>query len=556
MKPNPLLGQNPENLRPVCEMIRLSSQSFAAAWAGAGNYSSLVFQQVLPKSRRPLRVWLAKYSLGVCSLRAESHEIASTVYSTLSADGFGAEACQYSPLAIDTVISQATTSSEIIIISMSLPSSLCVAVLLALFVGLFYPPSRVSVEEQQQLIPVARQIVDTLSSDYPRHKMDKVSPEASFDDKAGLYNFGRFTRPIKNANLAPLSRWDMLTTDKTFVWSGMTKGNITVSLAMLQFNYAAAAVFAVYDATSGHSWSQYIDLPAVLALLGPKFEPDAAGHIGVAAGCARRQDWGGQGSVCYDETTHEVVVDAAATLKLDKVNSQLGSADSPAEKIHVSLSYRAGLGKGYFPTMVFPLGVSRAVTVSKYAARPISQGRLKLGDAETLDLTGALASTDYTRGQLRRETVWKWLSLSTLLPDGRPYGLHLSTGTYDFGRDNASSESSIFSLTPDGRPSFAFYDTAGVVIRPSDASKLRNEVPWRITGVDLDMTFTPQGGKFHGDIHLGVIDADLLHMWGTFTGIAPRRAPLGGGESEGNLEGTTVALVGVPGVLEDHYSLW
>ncbi|MEC7121239.1 MAG: DUF2804 domain-containing protein [Pseudomonadota bacterium] len=47
------------------------------------------------------------------------------------------------------------------------------------------------------------------------------------------------------------------------------------------------------------------------------------------------------------------------------------------------------------------------------------------------------AATDDSCGVLRHETAWHWLSLSTVLPDGRRLGLNLASGVNDsFGTEN------------------------------------------------------------------------------------------------------------------------
>jgi hypothetical protein len=367
------------------------------------------------------------------------------------------------------------------------------------------------------------------------------------------FDFGRYSRPVASTFIPALSPWDRLTKDKAFVWVGVASGSVHVSMALLQFNYAGAAVFSVFDARSGDSWSLYRDLPGPLA---PIFGPRFRGGASVVSGCVTQADWAGNASVCYDSATEAVHVNASVRLFADEpsqITRQTRGSQTPSvPAVTLSLTYAVDVGRGTFPTLILPLGPRRPVTVSKYAGRVVSSGKLQLtgsgvdGDVLHHDLSGAVASTDFTRGLLRRETVWKWVSLSAVV-DGVPYGLHLSTGTYDFGPGGASSESSVFSTGASGVPEFRFLDLPNVTVEQSDTAVQRTESTWHVVGPGgISLTFVPHGGKFHGDIHLGLVDCDLWHMWGTFSGTAPPRAA----------GGPPLVLTDVPGVLEDHYSLW
>lgn len=452
-------------------------------------------------------------------------------------------------------------------------------VVAALAVGVWMVSEQSRFAEVADLPDVARSISAAFRSGSPT--VATISPPSMLNATTGRYNFGRYPRPVLDAALkSDLPWWTTLTTDKAFAWVSVRHGaSLQLSMALLQFNYAAAAVFSVFDAETGRSWSLYRDLPAALApLFGPKVAPDAEGRFGVTAGCITQRDWAGNASICFDSSRRVLVVEAHEPLSLDVNGPLTPRANVAAEDLpqQVQLHVRAeiDLDAGYFPTMVMPIGPNRPVYVSKYAARPIASGALTLLDPasgrrviDVPDLQGALASSDWTRGQLRRVSIWKWISLAAVV-DGRRYGLHLSSDTYDFQPNGASSESSVFTTSDEGQPSFQFYEEKATWTRsdasegsPSTTKKKPTEVTWRIVGPDLDLEFTPHGGTFHGDIHLGVIDCDLWHMWGTFSGKAPLRRVLSTTDGDGNGsagQGATshVVLDRVPGVLEDHYSRW
>jgi hypothetical protein len=416
-----------------------------------------------------------------------------------------------------------------------------------------------AIDEHEQLVTGSRLIVRRFSTEFAGTAEARDAPPVSYDASRRAYNFGRYTRPIKHMNVGPMSPLHRVAADKGFVWIGMNDGEWHVSMALLQFNYAAAAVVSVYCPRTNASWSLYRDLPALLALIGPKFVADGQGRIGVSAGCVKYGDLWATMSVCYNESTATVDVAADVWLKPDiaGVHTAPSLLAGSANATRLVFNYSVDIGLGTFPNMVMPLGANRAVSVSKYAARPIAQGHLSLTTESgttvaSRALGGALAATDYTRGLLRRRSVWKWLCLSTTLEGtNEPYGLHISTDTYDFGEKGASSESSVFDRTSDG-PGFMFYDEPDVAFRQLNmTARKKTDSQWHITGPDLDLVFTPHGGTFHGDIHLGVIDCDLWHMWGTFSGYAPRRR-----RSADAAESGRVPLRRVAGVLEDHFSLW
>jgi hypothetical protein len=141
------------------------------------------------------------------------------------------------------------------------------------------------------------------------------------------------------------------------------------------------------------------------------------------------------------------------------------------------------------------------------------------------ELDGAWGALDHTSGLLARRTWWRWASAS-----GRGIGLNLVEGF------NGPAENVVWldgAPHPVGPAKFEFDPQ-----RPLE--------PWRITTENglVDLTFKPEGARSE-DKQLVVAASHYVQPIGAFSGTL-RASP----------DSPLVKVDGLPGVTEDHASVW
>lgn len=185
-----------------------------------------------------------------------------------------------------------------------------------------------------------------------------------------------------------------------------------------------------------------------------------------------------------------------------------------------ALRIEAQLGlQGMAPPLlaIGPIEGGIAHATQKTTALPVL-GRAEAG-GQSFDLDGAWAAVDASNGLLARDTAWRWASAHR--PD---VGFNLQDGY--FGRQENL-------LWLDGRPT-----PLGAARFEFDAARpLR---PWRVSTDDglLDLVFTPEGLRA-ADRNLGFAASHYVQPVGSFSGRVLTRQ-----------------VSGLPGVTEDHRSLW
>jgi len=185
-----------------------------------------------------------------------------------------------------------------------------------------------------------------------------------------------------------------------------------------------------------------------------------------------------------------------------------------------ALRIEAQLGlQGMAPPLlaIGPIEGGIAHATQKTTALPVL-GRAE-ADGRAFDLDGAWAAVDASNGLLARDTAWRWASAHR--PD---VGFNLQDG-YFGDQENV--------LWLDGRPT-----PLGAARFEFDAARpLR---PWRVSTDDgrLDLVFTPEGLRA-ADRNLGFAASHYVQPVGSFSGRVLTRQ-----------------VGGLPGVTEDHRSLW
>ncbi|MSQ81428.1 MAG: DUF2804 domain-containing protein [Myxococcales bacterium] len=188
--------------------------------------------------------------------------------------------------------------------------------------------------------------------------------------------------------------------------------------------------------------------------------------------------------------------------------------------------------RGEALTLVHTLPTGRPACTEKVAGLPASLDML-LGEH---DIGGAaLASSDWTRSVAMRQTVWKWASLSGTLPDGRHLGLNLSAQVYD----DSHGQSRENALWIDGK----VHALAGGVL--FSVPQAADRQPWLLSSQQGDavlLRFEPLGAR-RQDIDYWLVVSRFVQPYGRFYGHL-------------RVDGQTLAIDGMVGVVEEHLAKW
>lgn len=176
-----------------------------------------------------------------------------------------------------------------------------------------------------------------------------------------------------------------------------------------------------------------------------------------------------------------------------------------------------------------------ATATAKNAALP-ARGQLTLrrdGHLTEYDLSSGYGGFDYTNGFLPRHTAWRWAFMTGSLGDGRPVGLNLVSGFSGIG-DNAHENVCWL----DGRP-HRLDPAARIIFDSQDTSR-----PWQVTTTDgsVDLEFTPLA-VHRESLNLGAVRSRFIQPSGHFSGTL-------------RIDGETVTIDALPGVVEDQDVLW
>jgi hypothetical protein len=146
-------------------------------------------------------------------------------------------------------------------------------------------------------------------------------------------------------------------------------------------------------------------------------------------------------------------------------------------------------------------------------------------DGARFDLSGGVASFDYSNGLLARETAWRWASAH-----GPGLGFNLQAGYFGANENALWLDDDLIAL---GEARFEF-------------SSVDPLAPWRVWTVDglLDLRFTPEGARAE-DKDLLVAASHYVQPIGTFDG-AVKAGP----------QAPARAVRQLVGVTEDHRSRW
>jgi hypothetical protein len=364
------------------------------------------------------------------------------------------------------------------------------------------------------------------------------TPTMSYAVSTQAYNFGRYRRPIADMNLHQLTRAQSIGQKKEFVWTAVSDNDWFIGCALLQFSYTSGAIVYAYNTKLNEVITTHIETP-IVSFLGAKFTSGASTTQSSAiSGCATWNFFGLNGSKCYNDKNSRFEVALIGKSKKSgkeyKINYSLSMTDD-------------AMG------LVFPIGPNRASVVTKMggteAAASIEYMNVDTnGVAKPVryQLREPLGLMDYTRGLLRRVTLWHWTAIAwkdaSNDTHGHRYGLQLSEGTYDNAK-NVSLESTLW---VDG---VARHINSRIIYTQLDKSLPPHQSHWSVRSEDgkIKLSFIPLDVVI-GDFHYGILDGNLYHIVGKYAGTVEYV------NDAGNV--VVTALDGVYGTLEDHYAKW
>ena len=175
-----------------------------------------------------------------------------------------------------------------------------------------------------------------------------------------------------------------------------------------------------------------------------------------------------------------------------------------------------------------PTGYNGWTYTEKSNALAVS-GTLEL-QGKKLDLTQALAGYDYSAGFMRRQTSWRWASISAKV-EGQAFGLNMAAGVNETGLcENAFwFGGQIQHLSP-----------ATFVFDRKDDTKT-----WQVSSLcgEVQLEFTPLYCR-QEKVNIGLLASNFRQYVGLYSGFVELK------------NGSTLRLNEVKGLAEDHYAKW
>jgi hypothetical protein len=362
-------------------------------------------------------------------------------------------------------------------------------------------------------------------SDVDMETIHHVTPPSAYSTSDRKYNFGRYREPIKDMNLHELTTAQRIAQKKEFVWTGVTDGEWFIGSALLQFGYTSGVIVYAYNAKLNETITTHLETP-IVSFLGAKFSAaEATTHSSAVSGCASWNFLGLNASKCFAESTSSFEVVLTGTSKKSGA--------------HYRIKYSLAMNDEAMG-LVFPVGPNRPSIVTKMGG-VLSKASIEYANGSIVFLNQPLGLMDYTRGLLRRVTVWYWTAVAWRDGEHR-YGLQLSAGTYDSNL-LYSLESTLW---VDG---VATHIRSRIVYTPLDTTVATSKSAWTVRSEDnrIQLTFSPMDVVV-GNFHYGILDGDLYHIIGTYAGQVDYTSASG--------EVVNTKLEFAMGTLEDHYAKW
>ena len=175
-----------------------------------------------------------------------------------------------------------------------------------------------------------------------------------------------------------------------------------------------------------------------------------------------------------------------------------------------------------------PTGYNGWTYTEKSNALAVS-GTLEL-QGKNQDLTQALAGYDFSAGFMRRQTSWRWASISSFI-EGKAFGLNMAAGVNETGLcENALwFNGQIQHLSP---ASFGF-------------DRKDDKKPWQVSSLcgEVQLEFQPLYCR-QEKVNIGLLASNFRQYVGLYSGLVVLH------------NGTKLQLSAVKGLAEDHYARW
>ncbi|MGI5308599.1 DUF2804 domain-containing protein [Rheinheimera sp. WS51] len=178
--------------------------------------------------------------------------------------------------------------------------------------------------------------------------------------------------------------------------------------------------------------------------------------------------------------------------------------------------------------MCTPTGYNGWTYTQKHNALGLSGHLAYKGN--TLDLSSALAGYDFSAGYMRRETSWRWASISAELTEGC-FGLNLAAGVNETGFTE-----NVFWLNGQKE------HLTGVAI---ELNPTKPDAEWLIHSADkrIQLVFTPKKAR-QEKLNLGIVASNFRQYCGFFNGSIISE------------QGEKIVINQVPGLAENHFARW
>ena len=327
---------------------------------------------------------------------------------------------------------------------------------------------------------------------------DAVNPApASFrDSQTGGPAFGAYAGPLPRVGLGQIGMRDRIARRKRWVYMALNTDALWTSFAIVRTGYAATAFAFVYDLAEKR---MLVDRTVLGLAAGTRVadDPHAPGELARFAF--------GKTELTFTRAGPEL----EARVRMGDLELEATLDESVGPR---AITAVAELGPGLW-------------NATEKRALLATRGRGKIAGRE-LSFKGARGGYDYTHGLLPRHTEWRWAFAQGKTKAGEPIGFNLVSGFV------GSAECAVFTndeIAPLAEPMFAF-------------DKDAPDKPWRLKSADLDLRFDV--GAVHSQhTNLVLVKSHFIQPVGTFTGTV-------------RIDGRTVEVEGLPGVVEDQDVLW
>ena len=332
-------------------------------------------------------------------------------------------------------------------------------------------------------------------------------PDNKLIDNNGQPRFGHFNTPVTELGLAdfayrtvmdkPASALARFFHYKQFQFISISHSDWQIGIAIADIRYAANAFCYFYDRKRRH-----LDEISLLRPLSIGVKMSHSPSAGVASINGKQQ----------------ISITPAG------YNWQL---KLQGERLNGELMLHAGPSPQPL-ALCTPTGYNGWTYTQKHNALNVS-GLLQYRST-SLQLSDALAGYDFSAGYMRRETSWRWGSISARLPQG-VFGLNLAAGVNETG----TTENCLW------------LNGEKQLLPPVNISLNRQQSaqPWHFSSTDnsIRLQFLPQQCR-RERLNLGVLASNFRQYCGEFSGEIQL--------SNGN----KLKLDQIPGLAEDHFARW